>query len=1463
MRNKIFILFFFILIHLLFPQDTVSYIKFFSSLKSRFPGSDGHKKAGDFIENKFKEFGLKNVKREYFITVVPIEKYAYIEYKGKRIDINCLWPNLVRTSTLPPEGIEGRLIYAGKGDLKDVEGKELKGGIIVMDFDSGSNWINFAMLGARCFIFVNKGEIIRTEGEKKFLSVPIDVPRFYSDKEEIIELAKKEVNVKLYARMDWEKVFDSNIYGYIEGNDKKLKDELIIISSYYDSISVAPNVSPGATSACGISTLIELAEYFVKNRPKRSILFLATSSHFMSMRGIDAFIQKHCRNEKPFSERIKKEDRIKVALFIGLDISSNSDKIGVWHNSYEFYYQRFFAPIGKKFMEYSEKISKILNYPYVPLVNGISPEKGIVWDTFLPEKIRADGEYMIISGNPAISLITVNDGRWKLDTPSDTFENLNISNIQKQVVFLKYLLSYALNDEELFSESELKLKDIMSTLKARVVTFNPKKSFVPNDPVKNAIVVPRIYNVYNLLDFKKTYMGVRGHLFGITDENGECEISRLILNQPGNVYLNAFYIESKNGDIILATDYGVNGNQQYPIVFPMDTREKERMIVLFKCKEISLFGLIDPQYLIQINTINVFDISNSFPDAYGYYLPYPDYIPFTWTSECEPVGCVFAKENTKIKIIGETGPLGKRLLLLNSKETYTNREWAEGLGFPVNQFSAIYYTPYQSAKDMIILDNFRRYNFEKYGIKNERLIELQKKSQNLLKKAEEVFEEKKWYDFLKFSRQSQSIEARAYPDVKNTANDVVKGIIFYFVILLPFAYFCERLFFGFSKLEKRILGVFGIFLIIYWIMRYVHPAFKLTNAPEVILLSFIVFVLSGVVISIVGSKFEEQMQRMKRETSKVYQTDVGRITATGTAFSLGVANMKRRKMRTALTSITLILLTFTVLSFTSIKSYLKFNQILRPNKPIYTGLLLRDRNWAPLQEISYEYTENEFSDKGIICPRSWLILKTLGSKTAIEIKYGNKSFQSTGILGLTSMEKEILHIEKTIIMGKWFEDDQENVVLISDKIGKEFGIKSQDIGNIKVNIYGEEFIVKGIFDSKKLNEIKDLDDERITPVDFSTLPEKEITQMKMEKTSQIFTSQIQLRSFTHTEGENIVIMPFKKVMDLKGNLHSIAVKFNENLAPPKLLVEEFITKLAGIVFAGFEDKTFVYSSIGFTSFGGISNILIPILIASLIVLNTMLGSVYERIREIGTYSAVGLAPVHIASLFFAESLVYAILGAVGGYLLGQVVLKILLVSGLLKGLVLNYSSLSAVIATIIIVITVLLSTLYPARKASQMAVPDVTRKWILPEPKGDNWEFEFPFTVSEYEVLGLATFLTEYFNAYQDVSLGNFYTTGAQLNYEKLQSEKNKYIVKTDVWLAPFDLGVSQSFKMVFEPLGEYNFYTINLFMKRTSGESTDWKRLNRRFLDGIRKQFLIWRTVSGEIKKDYENQGKNYLRLE
>jgi hypothetical protein len=171
----------------------------------------------------------------------------------------------------------------------------------------------------------------------------------------------------------------------------------------------------------------------------------------------------------------------------------------------------------------------------------------------------------------------------------------------------------------------------------------------------------------------------------------------------------------------------------------------------------------------------------------------------------------------------------------------------------------------------------------------------------------------------------------------------------------------------------------------------------------------------------------------------------------------------------------------------------------------------------------------------------------------------------------------------------------------------------------------------------------------------------------------------------------------------------------------------------------------------------------------------------------------------------------------------------------------------------------MLSTVYPARKASQMAVPDVTRKWKLPPPEGDEWNFEFPFTVSGHEVLGLCVFLIGYFDSYSEESIGTFYTDGAHL--KRFGAEHGEgYAIDMNIWLAPFDLGVSQHVVFRAVPEAEHHIYDIGLQIRRLSGEDASWQRVNQRFMNVIRKQFLIWRTVDTQAKESYARQGTEIL---
>jgi len=255
----------------------------------------------------------------------------------------------------------------------------------------------------------------------------------------------------------------------------------------------------------------------------------------------------------------------------------------------------------------------------------------------------------------------------------------------------------------------------------------------------------------------------------------------------------------------------------------------------------------------------------------------------------------------------------------------------------------------------------------------------------------------------------------------------------------------------------------------------------------------------------------------------------------------------------------------------------------------------------------------------------------------------------------------------------------------------------------------------------------------------------------------------------------------------------------------------------------------------------------------------MMGSVYEREREISIYGAMGLAPVHISSLFMAESCVYATISTVTGYIIGQIVAKVITMQGLLEGLSLNYSSVAAVFAAVFVIVVVLLSTLYPARRAAALSVPDVERIWKLPKPDGDLMDIEFPFTINEKDILGINAYLLSYFRDHSRQSVGEFFTADNLLE-EVPAPLGTGYRLSSNIWIAPFDFGISQSLEMLTSPTEDPKVYQTRMKLLRISGDNEAWAKMNNRFLKHIRKQFLLWRLFTQEERDYYKEDARKVL---
>ena len=716
----------------------------FTQHESRVVGYEGHEKAADFIESEFRRFGMEDVEAETYGVAVPIDQGGslMVEDTGEVFTIHGLWPNLVKTTTLPTGGVRGHLLWGGTGDVSEFNGRDVEGAVVLMEFNSWNNWLNAAMLGAQQIVFIEPDSTFTAQAETKFLQVPNSVERFWIDKasgEKLKELIaqKDEVNVTLKARMDWEKKETRNILGWIRGTDPVLSEKTVVINTYYDAMSVVPALAPGAEMAGGIVGMMKLAEYFSKYPPKHTLLFLASSGHHLGFRGICDFLSRHSRKEKHFAALMT--EPLELPLLISLDLTSQTDEVGVWNSTRNFYYKRFFTPFGKSLVHYSKAIAERFELdPADALIDGINPKGGMNWDMYIPGKIlKTDGEVVLEAGTPALSLITVNDARFRVDTPLDKPEHVNFKNLTGQVRLLAGVLDLGLNSEDFLPDYKLDPDDRMRGLQGFVRTF-PRLSITPDRPRPGAVASLRMGN-------DKSIKGVRRVYYDIADENGEFYMPGIAERR---VDVKAFYMDPESGEITYAPNHGRQA-RIYRGEFNMDWWISKRTRILFPCIATDFYDTVDPRYLTKLSSISVLGPGNTAPQEYGYAIGFgPE----------EPVGTIFTTPGERIKIVMREREIGVRYLLLNSKSA-ESVEVARGDGFQILQHGGAFIrSSFQAAKDMWTLNEARMRELEKYSIENQRMTNLHDQAKHHLDLAEEAMQDKKWDLFVKHTRAGMGLE---------------------------------------------------------------------------------------------------------------------------------------------------------------------------------------------------------------------------------------------------------------------------------------------------------------------------------------------------------------------------------------------------------------------------------------------------------------------------------------------------------------------------------------------------------------------------------------------------------------------------------------------------------------------------------------------------------------------------------
>ena len=75
--------------------------------------------------------------------------------------------------------------------------------------------------------------------------------------------------------------------------------------------------------------------------------------------------------------------------------------------------------------------------------------------------------------------------------------------------------------------------------------------------------------------------------------------------------------------------------------------------------------------------------------------------------------------------------------------------------------------------------------------------------------------------------------------------------------------------------------------------------------------------------------------------------------------------------------------------------------------------------------------------------------------------------------------------------------------------------------------------------------------------------------------------------------------------------------------------------------------------------------------------------------------------------------------------------------------------------------------------------------------------------------------------------------------------------ISAQIWLKPFDLGVSQQLTITLPEYTLTGQFIANIDLRHLSGTRESWLRLNRSFVTRLRRHFLHWRVVREDEREE------------
>jgi len=1433
-----------------------SHVQYFESLGSRVSGYDGFYAAAEYIQAIFNQY-CSDVFVDYFNVTIPFDYGSTLKTlhpTEKAYRIYPLVPNQVALSTTKPDGITGSLIYAGKGRLSDFNNKKVEGNIVLLDFNSEYGWITAMKLGAKAVIFVGSEEETFYQSEKTYVMAPVKFPRFYIRSEEATELIDmlnkgEEVVVNVTSNQQWERKTVGNILGWIYGEVNKT----IVISSWYDSYSFVPSLAPGADEALNMAILLELAKFFHNNRPMYNLLFVAHAGHWQQQKGGQDFIARYWLSEEGYNKLGKS-----IILYISLDLSTASNIVGVSIRNQQVTGE--WVPEVTPTMYWVYDIVKAAQQQGIPCYPPGSIDKNkqlfstrqtgseMYTTPILQGYFSANEGGLVAAGidGPGLGLQTFMGFNPYRFTTQDVSARMNWQNAKMEINFVSCAI-YGLanldhtghnNFLEGFGKWGIPKRTTAwftyHEIIGNVVAYNATGFY---DRIPNALVF--LYPVEHTLNHpNRWYRGIPKWMrtaVEYADEEGRFHFDSVVSDCT---YILYAYKLNSDGDIIFGPDYGrhMYSTVTYPQFRPYKTPFMVTYTV-FECASVVLLDFYDPKALQNWGTLGVQVVdprSQSQPEFYSTLLIYDTLPSGGWAlSPGSSVSVAFIKpsEPATIHLYSIFSRFYPLVNALNASE-----ENPLGQGYTLKVGEQIILTAEDYARDYYFINTARYQDLARSlwlkDLSTLPMIDQHQRMHTLISEAKKFLEKRDYEKYYQRLYEALNIGVDVYPRLRDSVLDSVSAILFFGLITIPFAFLFELFFFESSGF-KRLCVILAIVIILILGLLPVHPAFLLAENPLFVLLGFAILILVAPVFMIIFNESKNAITTLARRILGRHAIKVRRTGFNLIGFRQGIRNMKRRRLRTALTLSAMIVVTTGLSLFTSMSPLHNVAPAYVPGTAIYDGIfIIPDINYgsavAGVGENFVEYLDITYGNVAEINTRAWLQFSTNPREGDYYlVRANNRTVSVTALLGLTPQEVKFTKIDVAVENGTWLLPGQRKACLLPRNYAQDLGVKIGD----KVSLLGLNFTIIGIYNPEIFDEIVDLNQERFTPL-------------------KIIQNEI-----IHMSSSEVMILPYKTLISMGGLTVSAALRFDSPVQV-KEAAEHLFNFLRYPLWSSINGTVHVWTRAVALKSVGWQTMMIPQVLVILVLLNVFLGSIYERTREIAIYSTIGLSPAHIAVLFFSETVIYSILGGTFGYYIAMLIAKFVATAYPELGVVLNYTSSGVLMGVGIAMLSIILSTAYPLYRVARSVTPSLERVWRLPtKPVGDEWTVPLPFAMRDAEeAIGFFNYLKEYAEAHMAERAPEFSVKaiGETAHIKTEEGERLEFRLQ-GTSIPPYDAGIRQDVLFIANmPKGEKRIHLL-LHLKRLGGDYGIWQTSNRRFVDVIRKQFLLWRSLSEEERKKYQ----------